>query len=105
MPFGVKNGLPTYQRVVTKTFHEYIDVFMKIFLNDFIVFNDLSTHLEKMKKYFFKCREFGSSLNPDKCAFMVFSRTILGFIMSKKGTIMDPKKVEALLNMQVLITP
>jgi hypothetical protein len=43
MPFGVKNGLPTYQRAVTKAFGEYIDVFMKIFLDEFIVFSDLST--------------------------------------------------------------
>jgi hypothetical protein len=35
MPFGVKNGPPTYQKVVTKAFHEYIEVFMKIFFNDF----------------------------------------------------------------------
>jgi hypothetical protein len=34
-PFGVKNGPPTYQRVVTKAFREYIEVFMKIFFNDF----------------------------------------------------------------------
>jgi hypothetical protein len=72
MPFGVKNGLLTYQRVVTKAFCEYINVFMKIFLNDFIVFNDLSTHLEKLKKCFLKCKEFGISFNLDKCAFMVF---------------------------------
>jgi hypothetical protein len=31
MPFGVKNEPPTYQKVVTKAFCEYIDVFMKIF--------------------------------------------------------------------------
>jgi hypothetical protein len=36
---------------------------------------------------------------------MVFSRTILGFIMSKKGKIMDPKKVEALINMPIPTTP
>ncbi len=51
--FGVKNGLLTHQKVVTKTFHEYINVFMKIFLDDFTIFNDLSTHLEKLKKCFF----------------------------------------------------
>jgi hypothetical protein len=34
MPFGVKNGPPSYQRAVTKAFHEYIDVFMKILLDD-----------------------------------------------------------------------
>jgi hypothetical protein len=36
---------------------------------------------------------------------MVFSGTILGFIVSKEGKIMDPKKVEALVDMLVPITP
>jgi hypothetical protein len=36
---------------------------------------------------------------------MIFSRTILGFIISKEGKVMDPKKVEALVNMPVPITP
>jgi hypothetical protein len=33
MPFGVKNGPPTYESVVTKAFGEYIDVFMNIILS------------------------------------------------------------------------
>jgi hypothetical protein len=79
---------------------------MKIFLDNFIVFSDLSTHLKKLKKCFLKCREFGISLNPNKCAFMVFSRTTLGFIVSKEGKVMDLKKVETLMKtMLVLITP
>jgi hypothetical protein len=53
MPFNVKNGPPTYYKAIIKAFHEYIDVFMKIFLHDFIVFNDLSIHLEKLRKCFF----------------------------------------------------
>jgi hypothetical protein len=68
MPFGVKNGPPTYQRVVTKAFHKYIDVFMKIFLDDFTIFNDMSIHLEKLIKCFLKCKEYGISLNAKKCA-------------------------------------
>jgi hypothetical protein len=36
---------------------------------------------------------------------MVFLGTILGFIVSKEGKIMDPKKVEALVNMLVPTTP
>jgi hypothetical protein len=93
MPFGFKNGPPTYQRVVTKAFHEYIDVFMKIFLYNFIVFNDLSTHLEKLKKCFLKCIVYGISLNLEKCAFMVCSRTILQFVISKEGKTLDPNKI------------
>ncbi len=102
MPFGVKNGPPTYQRAITKTFHEYIDVFMKIFLDDFIIFNGLWTHLEKLRKCFLKCKEFGINLNPNKCAFMVFLRTIIGFIVFKKWKVMDPKKVQTLVNMPIL---
>jgi hypothetical protein len=60
------------QRAVTKALCEYIDVFMKIFLVDFTIFNDISIHLEKLKKCFFKCRKHGIYLNPKKCAFMVF---------------------------------
>jgi hypothetical protein len=52
MPFGVKNELPTYQRVVIKAFCVYINVFMNFFLDDFTVFIDLSTHLEKLKNVF-----------------------------------------------------
>jgi hypothetical protein len=77
---------------------------MKIFLDDFTIFNDLSTHLEKLKKCFFKCREFGISLNPNKCALMVFLRTILGFIVSKKRKFVDPKMVQALINMPIPTT-
>jgi hypothetical protein len=105
MPFGVKNEPPTYQRAIAKTFHEYIDVYMKIFLNDFIIFSDLSTHLAKFRKWFFKCRKYGISLNPNKLAFTVCSKTILGFIISKEGKTFDLKKIEALVKMLMPKTP
>jgi len=93
MPFGVKNGLPTYQKAITKTFCEYINAFTKIFLDDFIVFSDMSTQFENFKKKNFKCKMFGINLNLNKCAFMVFSRTILGFIVSQENKVMDLNKV------------
>jgi hypothetical protein len=36
---------------------------------------------------------------------MVFSKTILGFIVSKEGKVVDPKKVQALINMSIPTTP
>ncbi len=103
--FGVKNGPPTYQRVVTKAFREYNDVFMKIFLDDFIIFHDLCIHLEKLRKCFLKCKEYGISLNIEKWAFMVCSRTILGFIVSKEGKTPNHKNVEAKVKMPMPKTP
>jgi hypothetical protein len=66
---------------------------MKIFLDDFIVYNDMDNHLQKLRLYFQKCRKYGISLNPDKCAFMVFLGMILGFIVSKEEKLPYPKKI------------
>jgi hypothetical protein len=66
---------------------------MKIFLDDFTMYSDMESHLQKFKLCFKKCRKYGISLNLNKCAFMVFSRMILGFIVSKEGKLPNPKKI------------
>lgn len=93
MPFGFKNAPPTYQKVVSKAFKNYLDDFMKLFLDDFMVFCDLDTHLSKLWKCFKKCRKYGINLSLEKFAFMVLSGMILGFIVSNKGKLLNPKKV------------
>ncbi len=72
---------------------------MKIFLDDFIVYNDMKNHLQKLRLCFQKCRKYSISLNPDKCAFMVFSGMILGLIISKERKFLNPKKTQAIMNM------
>jgi hypothetical protein len=99
IPFGVKNGLPTYQKAITKAFIEYLDNFMKIFLEDFIMYSDMESHLQKLKLCFQKCKEYGINLNINKCAFMVFLGMILGFIISKEGKLLNPKKIQAIVYM------
>jgi hypothetical protein len=48
MPFGVKNGPPNFQSVVNRSFRKYLDKFMKIFLDDFMVYNDMENHFMKL---------------------------------------------------------
>jgi len=105
MPFGVKNGPPTFQRVVNRAFKEYLDQFMKIFLDDFIVHSNLKSHLMKFKFCFQKCKEYKINLNPKKCVFMVFSRLILGYIVSKERKVPNLKKVQTRVNMLVPTNP
>ncbi len=50
---------PTYQRVVNKAFKDYLNDFMKLLLDDFMVFNDLDTHLYNLWKCFEECQEYG----------------------------------------------
>jgi hypothetical protein len=99
MLFGIKNGPPIYYRDVTKIIIEYLDNFMRIFLDEFIVYNDMDNHLQKFRLCFQKCRKYGINLNPTKCAFMVFSGMILGFIISKEGKLPNPKNIQVIVNM------
>jgi len=105
MPFGVKNGPPIFQRAISKAFKEYLDQFMKIFLDDFIVYSDLESHLMKLRFCFQKCRKYIISFNPEKCALMVFLGLILEFIVSKEGKIRDPKKAQAIVNKPIPTNP
>jgi hypothetical protein len=42
---------------------------MKIFLDDFTMYNDMDDYLGKLKLCVQKCKECGINLNPEKCAF------------------------------------
>ena len=99
MPFGLKNAPPTYQRIVNQIFKDYLNDFRKLFLDDFSVYSDVATHLPKLCLVFERCRQYGVSLNLDKCIFYVPSGVILGYIIYQAGKFPDPKKIEALVNM------
>lgn len=43
--------------------------------------------------------QFSLRLNPKKCAFDVTSGKLLGYIISAKGIEVDPKKVQAIMDM------
>jgi hypothetical protein len=45
MPFGVKNGPPTHQKVITNAFKKYLDNFMKTFVDDFTIYSDMKSRL------------------------------------------------------------
>jgi hypothetical protein len=84
MHFNVKNGPPTFHKAMTKTFREYMDTFMKIFLDDFIVYNDMETHLQKLRLCFQKCREYNINLNIKKYVLWYFLELFLNLLFQKK---------------------
>jgi len=90
--FGMKKRPPTFKKVMTKAFREYLDSFMKIFLNNYTTYTDMKIHLQKFSLCFGKCKEYNNSLNPKKCVFMVFSRIIFGFIVSKEVNYLIQRK-------------
>jgi len=58
----------------------------------------MESHLQKLRLCFQKCKEYGINLNLKKCAFMVFSRMTLGFIILKEGKLPNLKKIQTIVN-------
>jgi hypothetical protein len=67
---------------------------MKIFLDDFTIYNDMDTHLNKLTLCLQNCREFGINLNLDNGVFIIFLGMIMGFIVSNLGKLPNCKKIQ-----------
>ena len=86
MPFGLKNARATYQREMNSIFHDFINTFMQVYIDDIIVKSpSRAGHLEHLRQSFIRMREYGLKMNPLKCAFCVCAGDFLGFVVHKKG--------------------
>jgi hypothetical protein len=97
MPFGLMNAGATFQRAMDIAFVGEKDKFVVIYLDDLTFFsNSDAKHLKHLRQTFDKCRKFGLSLNPKKSHFSMQEGKLLGHIVSKYGIKVDPKRVEAI---------
>lgn len=100
MPFGLKNVSATYQRAVTTIFHDMMHKTMEDYVDDTLAKSmHRRTHLVDLGPILDRMEQFSLRLNPKKCAFGVTSGKLLGYIISAKGIEVDPKKVQAIMEM------
>ena len=100
MPFGFINSGATYQRGMTKIFHDMIHKEIEVYVDDIIVKSYTEEeHVEYLLKMFQLLRKYKLHLNPNKCTFGFRSGKLLGFIVSQKGIEVDPDKVRAIREM------
>jgi hypothetical protein len=101
MPFGLKNAGATFQRLMNKMFREQIGRNMEVYVDDILVKNILSIdHVSNLQEAFRILKQYQMKLNPAKCAFGVSSGKFLGFMVSSLGIEANPKKIQAVLDMQ-----
>jgi hypothetical protein len=103
MAFGLCNVFATFQKVVTKTFKEYLNKFMQVFLDDFSVCGSKKDHLGQLQKCLEECKQNGINLNLEKCAFCVNLSVILGHIVCNDGLLMDLRKITTIITMPILV--
>ena len=103
MPFGLKNAGATYQRLVNEMFKEHIGKTMEVYIDDMVVKSlETEDHLKHLQETFDVLRRYNMKLNPEKCAFGVRSGKFLGFMVSNRGIEINPDKIKAIEDIEVV---
>ncbi|GJV27609.1 putative nucleotidyltransferase, ribonuclease H [Tanacetum coccineum] len=97
MPFGLYNALATFQRCMTVIFHDMVEDFMEVFMEDFLVFgNSFDQCLNNLDKMLSRCEETNLMLKWEKCHFMVNEGIVLGYKIFGKGIEVDKAKIDVI---------
>lgn len=101
MPFGLKNADATYRRQMNSMFHDFIETFMQVYIDDIVIKSSLGDgHMGRLRQSFQRLRKYGLKMNPLKCAFCVRGWDFLGFMMHKKGIEISQNKTKAIVDLR-----
>ncbi|GKA15840.1 C2H2 and C2HC zinc fingers superfamily protein, putative isoform 1 [Tanacetum coccineum] len=95
MPFGLTNAPASFQSLMNEVFEPYLRKSVLVFFDDILVFSrsleEHVKHLEEVLQVMMKHRLFAKM---SKCSFAQRELEYLGHIISEKGVVADPKKIE-----------
>jgi hypothetical protein len=101
MTFGFKNGGATYQKCVHTVLESQIRRNVEAYIDDIVVKSEnCGDLLDDLKETFDNLRKSKMMFNPKKCVFGMSSGKLLGYMVSSQGIDANPKKVEAIENLQ-----
>jgi hypothetical protein len=105
MPFGLKNSLAGFSRIVIETFREFIHKFIEVYMDEWTIYGLLKEHVALLHLMFDRCRELQISLNLSKCIFCVPHGNLLGHIICREGVLVELAKVVVIVNMPPPTSP
>ncbi|GJW91103.1 reverse transcriptase domain-containing protein, partial [Tanacetum coccineum] len=95
MPFGFCNAPATFQRCMLAIFHDMIEEYVEVFMDDFSIFrNSFDNRLYNLAKMIKRCKDASLVLNCEKCHFMVKEGIVLGHKVSEAGLEVDKAKID-----------
>ncbi len=77
--------------------------YLRAYIDDLLVITkgSLNDHLDKLKKVFIQLRDAGLNINATKSVFCVQEIEYLGYILTRGGIKPQPKKVQAILTLNL----
>jgi hypothetical protein len=99
MLFGLKNVGATFEWAMSCAFQD-IKHIVESFLDDLTTYSKKQAqHITHLHVVFEKCRYYKIHLNPHRYIFCVEFGRLLGFIMSKHEIMVDPLKIEVIVQL------
>ena len=99
MPFGLKNAVACFSRLMTSIFEDLLYKGLLIYVDDIVAyqsnFDDMICTLTEVCS---RLRKASLKLKPKKCNFFQTQILFLGFQISEQGVQTDPKKIECIVN-------
>ena len=94
MPFELKNGVVTYQRIITKIFEPILGKTMDAYIDDMVVKSkEEPDHIKNLTEVFTILKRHQLRLNATKCDFGVSSRKFIGHLVTRQGIEVNPKQI------------
>ncbi|KAL0290504.1 UNVERIFIED_CONTAM: Retrovirus-related Pol polyprotein from transposon.6 [Sesamum angustifolium] len=101
-PFGLTNAPAAFMALMNRTFQEYLDQFVIVFIDNILVYSknreEHEQHL-RIVLQILKEKELYAKLS--KCEFWVNQVVFLGHVISGDGVMPDPSKVKAIMEWRV----
>ena len=99
MPFGLTNAPATFQRLMDSVLRGILRKYALVYLDDIIIFSQTwEEHLHHLREIFQRLRNANLRMKFKKCRFATDELEYLGYIVSREGLKVDPKKIEKVLN-------
>ena len=100
MPFGLTNAPTASMDLMNRVFHEYLDQFVIVFIDDILIYSkSQEEHEEHLRIVLQILRERKLYAKLKKSEFWLNQVVFLGHVISKDGITMDPNKIEAVVNL------
>ena len=97
MPFGLTNAPATFMTMMNNVFHQYLDKFVIIYLDDVLIYSRTKAeHLQHLELVLKVLRQHKLYAKMAKCDIMKESVKYLGHYLSGQGVSIDPRKIEAI---------
>jgi hypothetical protein len=98
MSFGLTNAPAVFMDTMNRVFHDYLDQFTVVFIDDILIYSKTSEeHEEHLRKVFERLRSEKLYAKLEKCEFWLDSVSFLRHVISRKGVAVDPEKVKVVV--------